>query len=72
MLWAYMESVLLGIITCRNGQMSNDKRTEREPAIVHLKGNSRTRKHRLAELQTEEAEKEIEEYANQPIQDTIR
>jgi hypothetical protein len=52
--------------------MTQEKR-DREPAIISLKGNSKTRKHRLAEIQAEEAEEEIKEYdANQQIQDTIR
>lgn len=44
------------------GNKMKEEKRDREPAIVHLKGNSRTRKHRLAELIAEEAEKEITEY----------
>jgi len=53
------------------GEMT-EKRPDKEPAVISLKGNSRTRKHRLAEIITEEAEEEIKDYANEPLQDSVR
>lgn len=54
------------------GRMGQDERQPVEKAIIHLKGNSRTRKHRLSELQAREAEEDIKDYASATIQDSVR
>ena len=53
--------------------MSQDRlKSDELISIIRLKGLSRKRKHRVAEIQADEAEEEIKEYANQQVQNTVR
>jgi hypothetical protein len=54
-----MDSVQLNTRTWRTGQMQKIKE---DPPVIHFRGNSKTKKHRLSNLQKQEAEKDIKEY----------
>lgn len=48
------------------------KEKKQELAEKLQRKSSRTHKHRIRELEVQDAEEEIKEYASQPLQDTIR